>query len=202
MSMQAVSARAAVIVLVAIAVSAAGLVMAVDGLLAEARAHARQEALRAKLREVPMPAYDNDPVQDRWPVAAAQSSAVTQVLRARREGRPVGVYMTVRAAGYAGDMRLLVGVRADGVVTGARVLEEHETHGFGDRIEQEDAAWVQGFTGRALADGDARMWDVRKDGGAFDALSGATVTSRGVIRAVHEALLYFEAHREEIFTLR
>jgi Na+-translocating ferredoxin:NAD+ oxidoreductase subunit G len=40
---------------------------------------------------------------------------------------------------------------------------------------------------------------VRRDGGVFDQFTGATVTPRAVVRAVRDALVYFEAHRDELF---
>jgi len=39
---------------------------------------------------------------------------------------------------------------------------------------------------------------VRKDGGAFDQITGATLTPRAVIHAVAGALKYFRRHREEL----
>jgi electron transport complex protein RnfG len=39
---------------------------------------------------------------------------------------------------------------------------------------------------------------VRKDGGAFDYLAGATITPRAVVKAVRKTLHYFEAHKAEL----
>jgi electron transport complex protein RnfG len=43
-------------------------------------------------------------------------------------------------------------------------------------------------------------WAIAQDDGEFDAISGATVTSRAVVTAVKNTLLYFDAHRDELYT--
>jgi len=42
-------------------------------------------------------------------------------------------------------------------------------------------------------------WAVRKDGGDFDQLTGATITPRAVVKAVRNALLYYQDHQEALF---
>jgi electron transport complex protein RnfG len=190
--------RAAVITLALVTLVAAATVLLLDGTLEEARERARRDAISTMLRHVPMPPHDNTPARDMWLSSQSLPAfGVQQVFRARRNERVVGVYMITSAAGYAGDVRLLIGVRGDGIVTGVHVIEQHETRGYGDRIEHEDAPWLQHFAERSLANPEERLWRVRKDGGEFDAISGATVTSRSVVQAVRDALLFFEAHRAE-----
>jgi Na+-translocating ferredoxin:NAD+ oxidoreductase subunit G len=69
---------------------------------------------------------------------------------------------------------------------------------LGDAIEARKSNWIQGFTGRSLQDPAPERWAVRKDGGAFDQFTGATITPRAVVGAVANALLYFERHRDEL----
>jgi len=38
-------------------------------------------------------------------------------------------------------------------------------------------------------------WKVTKDGGTFDYMAGATITPRAVVKAVHQALQYFEQNK-------
>ena len=40
---------------------------------------------------------------------------------------------------------------------------------------------------------------MKKDGGSFDSFTGATITPRAVVGAVHRALLYFRDHKEQVF---
>ena len=45
----------------------------------------------------------------------------------------------------------------------------------------------------------ASGWQVKRDGGEFDQFTGATITPRAVVRAVHNTLLYYQANADMIF---
>jgi len=123
------------------------------------------------------------------------------VYRVYAEDAPVAALFVVSARdGYAGPIRVLVGVDVSGSVTGVHVLEHRETPGLGDRVESGKSDWVQQFDGRSLIDPAASGWAIKRDGGQFDQLTGASVTPRAIIKAIRDTLLYFEAHREEIFS--
>ena len=122
------------------------------------------------------------------------------VYRARRDGDPVALALTAVAPdGYTGDIRLLIGIRHDGVLSGVRVLEHRETPGLGDAIDERRSNWILGFDGRSLDNPPEARWQVKKDGGEFDQFTGATITPRAVVRAVHRALHYYHQHREALF---
>ncbi len=123
------------------------------------------------------------------------------VYRVFAESEPVAALFVVTARdGYAGPIRILLGIDYDGVVTGIRILEHRETPGLGDKIVSSRSDWVFQFDGHSLGAPPASGWAIRRDGGEFDQLSGASVTPRAVIGAMRETLLYFDAHREEIFS--
>jgi electron transport complex protein RnfG len=112
----------------------------------------------------------------------------------------VGAVLTIVAPdGFVGPIRMLVGVTADGKVLGVEVAAHTETPGIGDAVESGKSTWLQVFTGRSLGDPPELLWNVRPDGGDFDAIAGATVSSRSVVGGVRRAVQYFAAHREEIF---
>lgn len=114
-------------------------------------------------------------------------------VRARREGRVVALLVPVRIAdGYSGDIHLLLGIEADGRVAGVRVVEHRETPGLGDAIERRKSDWIESFRGRSLGDPPLHGWTVRRDGGDFDAFTGATITPRAVARGIGRALAWFE----------
>ena len=122
------------------------------------------------------------------------------IYRLFAEEKPVAALFAVTARdGYAGSIRVLVGIEYDGTVTGVRILEHRETPGLGDRIVSSRSDWVLQFDGHSLGNPSADGWAIRRDGGQFDQLTGASVTPRAVISVVKETLIYFDAHREEIF---
>jgi electron transport complex protein RnfG len=108
------------------------------------------------------------------------------------------VLEAVAPDGYSGEIRLLVGIHADGRVAGVRVTAHRETPGLGDYIDPARGPWIRQFDGRSLADPLPDGWRVKKDGGRFDYLAGATITPRAVVKAVRRSLEYFAAHRDEL----
>jgi electron transport complex protein RnfG len=122
------------------------------------------------------------------------------IYRVYSGGVPVAALFAVTArGGYAGPIRILVGIDVQGAITGVRILEHRETPGLGDGIEASRSEWIRQFNGRSLGDPPAAAWQLRVDGGQFDQLTGASVTPRAVLKAIRETLLYFGAHQEEIF---
>jgi len=122
------------------------------------------------------------------------------IYRVYAEDEPVAALFAVTARdGYAGPIRVLVGIEYNGTVTAIRILEHRETPGLGDKIVSTRSDWVYQFDGRSLGDPATDGWAIRSDGGQFDQLSGASVTPRAVIKVVRETLLYFAANRDAIF---
>jgi electron transport complex protein RnfG len=160
--------------------------------------------VRKMLDTVLLPgSYDNEPQSDRIFVSAPEllgRGEPLPVYRARKAGAPAAAVITaVAPQGYMGPIRMLVAVDASGEVSGVRVINHQETRGLGDRVDAARSPWIGMFRGRSLRDPEPARWALRRDGGEFDALSGATITSRAVIKAVRDAQVYFERHRDEIF---
>ena len=122
------------------------------------------------------------------------------VYRVYAGGEAVAALFVVRAMdGFSGPIRLLIGIEANGNITGVRVLEHRETPGLGDLIESDKSDWIEQFRGRSLTSPDSSRWAIRRDGGDFDQLTGASITPRSVIKAIKETLDYFEANQEQVF---
>ena len=122
------------------------------------------------------------------------------VYRARLQGQPVALVMTATAPdGYSGSIRLLVGIRADDTLSGVRVVAHRETPGLGDAIDEQRSDWIFGFDGKSLSDPEPARWAVKKDGGDFDQLTGATITPRAIVKAVKRSLRYYHANREALY---
>ena len=161
-----------------------------------------RETLLRKLNQLIAPErYDNDLLEDSIELPAGElADSPLRVYRARRQGQPVAVVMNAIAPdGYSGSIYLLVGVNHDGSVAGVRVVKHRETPGLGDGIDEERSNWIFEFDGRSLDDPPPGKWGVKKDGGVFDQFTGATITPRAVVKAVHAALLYYRAHRDALF---
>lgn len=148
--------------------------------------------------------YDNEPHQDttmvRDPALLGSQDALT-VYRARKDGEPAAAVLTVVAPdGYSGRIVLLVGILADGGrVSGVRVIDHQETPGLGDAIERERSDWISSFDDRSLGDPPLEDWRLQRDNGAFDHITSATITSRAVVQAVRNALVYFNDNRDRLF---
>lgn len=113
---------------------------------------------------------------------------------------PLAALFAVTARdGYSGPIRILVGVRYNGVLSGVRILSHRETPGLGDRIVSTRSDWVEQFPGKSLGAPPVEDWALETDGGEFDQLTGASVTPRAVLRAIRETLLYFAEHRDALF---
>jgi electron transport complex protein RnfG len=151
--------------------------------------------------------YDNQPHLDSITVVHPDllgSDEPLPVYRARRSGTPVAAVLTAVAPnGFSGEIRLFIAVYPDGEVAAVRVVEHRETPGLGDLIEHRKSDWIEAFKGLQtsdlLSDPLAPAWTLDRDGGDFDHISGASVTSRAVVKAVRDAVLYFSSHRDEIF---
>lgn len=115
-------------------------------------------------------------------------------------GRPVAaIFASIAPDGYNAAIRLLIGISVDERITGVRVISHRETPGLGDAIEIRKSNWILQFDGTSLQQPEAALWAVEKDEGAFDSITGATVTPRAVIKAVKNTLLYFSGHKNELF---
>ena len=90
--------------------------------------------------------------------------------------------------GYGGDIKITVGITADGTINGISILSISETAGLGMRATE--PAFYEQYQGKQ-----AEKFVESKDGGdgePIDALSGATITSRAVTGAVNAALGYYQ----------
>lgn len=166
--------------------------------IAQAERQARIDALAQIL---PAGSYDNDLLASQRELrhALLGPRPVTAWI-ATREGQPAAVILQATAPdGYSGAIQLLIGVHSDGRLSGVRVIGHRETPGLGDKIELAKSRWILGFDGKSLQQPGESGWAVKKDGGQFDQFAGATITPRAVVKAVHQALQYFDAHRDELF---
>lgn len=186
------------------AVVTTGMVVLAAHLTKDRIAAEQQFALVRSLTEVmPPERLDNDLLKDQVQLemdALLGSRGPRPAYIARKNGEATGLILQVTAPeGYGGSINLLVGVDLDGTITGVRVIPPHpETPGLGDAIELQKSPWILSFNGKSLANTPEKSWRVKKDGGEFDAFTGATITPRTVVDAVYKALRYFAEHKQDI----
>lgn len=99
--------------------------------------------------------------------------------------------------GYNGDIALVTAINAEGEIIGTAIMRHRETAGLGDRIERAKSNWLDNFNGHSLRNPSEGAWYVAQDNGRFDAITGATVTSRAVTQAIRHTLIYFQHHRAD-----
>lgn len=186
-----------------LAAIAVGALIAIHLLTRERIAEAQLRLERQALAEVvPAERYDHDPLADTIELCdeTRLGPGRHRVYRLRRDGRPSALVLhAVAPDGYSGPIALIIGVDASGRVLGVRVTEHRETPGLGDAIEAAKSPWIRQFEGRALGDPPAERWSVQRLEGEFDAVVGATVTSRAVTAAIRRVLELLAEHGEALF---
>lgn len=192
-----------IILLLFTVIGATMVALTYEGTREQIAANERATLLRKLNQLIPAGSYDNALLDDHVTFSQAglpEKHSRQIAYRARMGDRPVALVMTAVAPdGYSGNIKLLVGIRADNTLSGVRVVAHRETPGLGDAIDEQRSDWIRGFDGRSLHDPATERWAVKKDGGDFDQLTGATITPRAIVAAVRQALLYYHANREFLF---
>ncbi len=178
----------------------AGLVLSlVEAVTREPIAEQRRlETLRA-LQAV-LPPADNSPDEDTVDLVVGKDKRGRDVqrkfFRGRTDGQLSGVaFKVVAPDGYSGNIDIMVGIDPSGTVVGIEILNHNETPGLGDKITLPE--YKSGFKGKNLDNAD---WRVKKDGGEFDQITGATISPRAIVGAVRKGLEFYRDHRADVLT--
>ena len=134
--------------------------------------------------------YNETPLENTEAMTAAADAAggtLGAIYEAQVNGEAAGYAVTVSASGSQGTIEMMVGVDAAGAVTGVSVVSHSETAGIGTKvIGNEPTASGVGvldqFVGKSAADGTLAV------GSNVDAITGATVSTRGITTGVNAAL--------------
>ena len=160
-------------------------------------ARALEDRQNSLSQVIPNSIHDNNPVTNTILMKDGEGNELT-VYRATKEGKVTGVAYEIFGSGYAGKIKLMLGVDAEGKVLGVRVLAHKETPGLGDKIETKKGDWILRFNDLSLGNPPVEKWKVKKDGGQFDQFAGATITPRGVVNAIRKGLEFFAANKEQM----
>lgn len=135
---------------------------------------------------------DNTTFSDELPltdemIAAAGSVTLDSVYEAQVGGTSAGYAIKVVASGSQGKIEMMVGVDGEGTVTGVSIVKNAETAGIGSKVmtnmpTASGVGVLSQFEGKSAADG------ILTVGANVDAISGATVSTRGVTNGVNAAL--------------
>ncbi len=133
---------------------------------------------------------DNSPVAERKKFTLKDGREVI-VFPALKEGKLIGVALEDKGKGFGGDISVMVGINpANDTLVGIGVTTMKETPGIGDVILA--PRFTDQFIGSPMA---AKL---KKDGGAIDAVSGATVSSAGTVLAVSNASKVYTELKDQI----
>lgn len=173
----------------AILIAAAVLLGLSAGLSGVAAANAQEDHL--KLLKMMSPGSENFTVE---PYDGEDAN-----IRSVHKGEKGFVIETV-TYGYAGDITMFVGVSNEGKVTGLVVRDLSETYGLGrealtnvDFLKQflnSAGAFEVATSGADAFSGATAAAEPEGETVAVDALTGATVTSKAVVRCINSAVAY------------
>ena len=140
----------------------------------------------AAIQEV-LPEMEGSPavveLTDEMTAAASGAGAtITEAYEAQAGGSVIGYALKIVASGSQGNIEMMVGVDAEGAVTGVSIVKNSETSGIGSKVMSNENGVLDQFSGKSAADGTLSV------GKNVDAISGATVSSRGVTTGVNAAL--------------
>jgi electron transport complex protein RnfG len=123
----------------------------------------------------------NDPLSDHFEIK--EDDQTIECFVGCYDGHPETVVFEFFAAGYEGNLGLMIGVNLEtDKIIGVQITTHSETPGIGSRVKT-DEEFLGQFKNLRLKN----VFRVRADGGQIDALSGATITSRGVCTAASKA---------------
>ena len=156
--------------------------------IAEANRIATEKALSAVFPDVAAPEFPELELTDAMTSAASAAGATLEnVYEVKDGGETAGYAVKIIASGSQGNIEMVVGVDAEGAVTGVSIVSNAETSGIGSKVMKNNplpsgTGVLDQFIGKSAADGTLSV------GSNVDAISGATVSSRGVTTGVNGAI--------------
>ena len=149
-----------------------------------------QKAMEAVVSDPDNTSFSEEALENTEAMTTAASSAgatLDSVYEVLVGGENAGYAIKVVASGSQGSIEMMVGVDAAGVVTGVSIVDNAETAGIGSKVMNNEAlangtGVLDQFIGKSAADGALAV------GTNVDAITGATVSTKGVTTGVNAAL--------------
>ena len=155
--------------------------------IAEGNAKTEAEALLEVMPAVDTEALSAEELEAVVSQLTLSDESVSAAYKATKDGEDAGYIFKTSAKGYGGDVVVMVGIDAEGKITGAKVISHAETAGLGAKAAVNgEGSWISLYVGKPAGE-----LTVVKSGNAgeseIDAITSATITSNAVTRAVNAA---------------
>ena len=172
------------------------------GPIAEANAKTLSDAI-----SIVVPAFDNNPTAEA--TKETVNGVEYTIYPAKKDGQWVGAAVESSAMGFGGELKVLVGFNAEGKIYNYSLLAHTETPGLGSKADKWFGAYDPAKGEKAVSHeestksilgmnpGEAPL-TVSKDGGAVDAITASTITSRAFLNAVNAAYQAYKAEGGEV----
>ena len=161
--------------------------MVTKGPIADINKAKTEAAMKAVVAD-PDNSYFSDALEITPEMEAAAASAggsVTEFYEVNDGTVAIGHALKVVASGSQGNIEMMVGLDADGAVTGVSVVKNSETAGIGSKVmENEPTAKGVGVLDQFIGKNTADL----SVGSSVDAITGATVSTKGVTTGVNAAI--------------
>ena len=174
-----------VIVLTVITVVAAACLGAMNNVTAEPIAASKKAKQEAAIKAV-LPEFatlDAEEVVNEQKIFRAYDAS----------GNIVGIAIETSELGFGGDITTMVGFDANGVLVEYSLLQHAETPGLGSKLVD----WFKIKSDIRGASADKMPLRVSKDGGEFDAITAATISSRAFLNSINKAYETYQIARGE-----
>jgi len=158
------------------------------GRIAQFNKEKTETALAEVFQTASSPEFKKMDLTDKMTAAASSYKATLEdVYEVQDGGEKAGYAVKITASGSQGNIEMVVGVDTDGAVTGVSIVSNVETSGIGSKVMNNQplangTGVLDQFVGLSHENGDLKV------GGNVDAISGATVSSKGVTKGVNGAL--------------
>lgn len=178
-----------VIVLTVITVVAAACLGAMNNLTAEPIAASKkakqEEAIKAVLPE--FTTVDEEAIVNEQKIFRAYNA----------NGELVGIAIETKELGFGGDVTTMVGFDANGTIVDYSLLAHAETPGLGSKLVD----WFKVKSDIRGVSSDKMPLRVSKDGGEYDAITAATISSRAFLNSINKAYETYQIARGETPTV-
>ena len=178
-----------VIVLTVITVVAAACLGAMNNLTAEPIAASKkakqEEAIKAVLPE--FTTVDEETIVNEQKIFRAYNA----------NGELVGIAIETKELGFGGDVTTMVGFDANGTIVDYSLLAHAETPGLGSKLVD----WFKVKSDIRGAGANKMPLRVSKDGGEYDAITAATISSRAFLNSINKAYETYQIARGETPTV-